>query len=77
MSADGNAIVPVDVVQGIVQELAMVSQHTSSARTVMRHLVAEIAGLREMRQRDTTTMVEALAGASVRSGSLGVVEGGE
>ena len=31
MSADGNAIVPVDVVQGIVQELATVSQHTSSA----------------------------------------------
>ena len=76
MSADGNAIVPVDVVQGIVQELAMVSQHTSSATTAMRHLVAEIAGLRDMRQRDTTTMVEALAGAGVRSGSSGVVEGG-
>ena len=52
MSADGNTIVPVDVVQGI-------------------------AGLRDMRQRDTTTMVEALAGAGVRSGSPGVVEGGE
>ena len=76
MSADGNAIVPVDVVQGIVSELAMVSQHTSSATTAMRHLVAEITGLREMRTRDTTTMVEALAGASVRSGSPGVVEGG-
>ena len=31
MSADGNAIVPVDVVQGIVSELAMVSQHTFPA----------------------------------------------
>ena len=76
MSADGNAIVPVDVVQGIVQELAMVSQHTSSATTAMRHLVAEITGLREMRTRDTTTMVEALAGASVRSWSPGVIDGG-
>ena len=76
MSADGSTIVPVAVVQGIVSELAMVSQHTSSATTAMRHLVAEISGLREMRTRDTTTMVEALAGASVRSGSPGVVEGG-
>ena len=58
MSADGNAIVPVDVVQGIVQQLSTVSQHTSSATTAMRHFVSEIAGLREMRQRDTTTMVE-------------------
>ena len=76
MSADGNATVPVDVVQGIVQELATVSQHTTSATTAMRHLVAEIAGLRDMRQRDTTTMVEALSGASVRSGSPGVTEVG-
>ena len=76
MSADGNAIVPVNVAQGIVQELATVSQHTTSATTAMRHLVAEIAGLRDMRQRDTTTMVEALAGASVRSGSPGVIDGG-
>ena len=76
MSAAGNAIVPVDVVQGIVQELATVSQHTTSATTAMRHLVAEIAGLRYMRQRDTTTMVEALAGASVKSGSPGVIDGG-
>ena len=74
--ADGSTIVPVDVVQGIVQQLATVSQHTTSATTA-RHLVSEIAGLRDMRQRDTTTMVEALAGASVRSGSPGVVEGGE
>ena len=42
----------------------------------MRHLVTEIAGLREMRTRDTTTIVEAMAGASVRSGSPGVVDGG-
>ena len=67
---------PVDVVQGIVQQLATVSQHTTTATTAMRHLVSEIAGLRAMRQRDTTTMVEALAGASVRSGSPGVLEGG-
>ena len=76
MSADGNPVVPVDVVQGIVQQLSTVSQHTSSATTAMRHLVSEIAGLRDMRQRDTTMMVEALAGASVRSGSPGVLEGG-
>ena len=74
--ADGSTIVPVDVVQGIVQQLATVSQHTTSGTTAMRHLVSEIAGLRDLRQRDTTTMVEALAGASVRSGSLGVIDGG-
>ena len=76
MSAEGNPIVPVDVVQGIVQQFATVSQHTTTATTAMRHLVSEIAGLRDMRQRDTTMMVEALAGASVRSGSPGVLEGG-
>ena len=76
MSAEGNPIVPVDVVQGIVQQLATVSQHTTTATMAMRHLVSEIAWLRDMRQRDTTTMVEALAGASVRSGSPGVLEGG-
>ena len=73
--ADGSTIVRVDVVQGIVQQLATVSQHKTSATTAMRHLVSEIAGLREMRTRDTT-MVEALSGASVRSGSPGVIDGG-
>ena len=68
MSAEGNTIVPVDVVQGIVQQLATVSQHTTTATTAMRHLVSEIAGLRDIRTRDTT-MVEALSAASVRSGS--------
>ena len=74
--AEGNPIVPVDVVQGIVQQLATVSQHTTTATTAMRHLVSEIAGLRDLRQMDTTTMVEALAGASGRSGSPGVIEWG-
>ena len=74
--ADGNPIVPVDVVQGIVQQLATVSQHTTTATTAMRHLVSEIAGLRDLRQRDTTTMIEALAGAAVRSGSPGVFDEG-
>ena len=74
--ADGSTIVPVDVVQGIVPQLATVSQHTTTATTAMRHLVSEIAGLRDMRQRGTTTMVDALAGTSVRSGSPGVVESG-
>ena len=76
MSADGSTIVPVDVVQVIVHQLVMVSQHTTTATTAIRHLVSEIAGLRDMRQRDTTTMVEALAGASVRSGSPGGLDGG-
>ena len=58
-----------------MQQLATVSQHTTTATTAMRHLVSEIAGLRDMRQRDTTTMVEALAGASGRSGSPGVLDG--
>ena len=73
--AECNPIVPVDVVQGIVQQLATVSQHTSSATTAMRHLVSEIAGLRDLRQRNTTTMVDALAGATGRSGSPGVIDG--
>ena len=58
--ADGNPIVPVDVVQVIVQQLSTVSQHTTSATTAMGRLVAEIAGLREMRTSDTKTMVDAL-----------------
>ena len=74
--ADGTTVVPVDVVQWIVQQLSTVSQHTTTATTAMRHLVSEIAGLRDMKTRDTTTMVEALAGASVRSGSPGMVDGG-
>ena len=74
--ADGSTIVPVDVVQGIVHQLATVSQHTTTATTAMSHLVSEIAGLRDMRQMGTTTIVEALAGASVRSGSPGALHGG-
>ena len=73
---EGPTMVPVDVVQGIVQQLATVSQLTTTATTAMRHLVAEITGLREMRARDTTTMVEALTAASLGSGSPGVVDGG-
>ena len=76
MSAECNPIVPVDVVQGIVQQLATVSQHTTTATTAMRHLVSEIAGLRDMRARDTTTMVEALAGVGARRGSPGAIDGG-
>ena len=76
MSADCNPIVPVDVVQGIVQQLSTVSQHTTTATTAMRHLVAEIAGLRDMRSRYTATIVEALTAASVRSGSPGAVDVG-
>ena len=71
---EGTTVVPVDVVQGIVQQLSTVSQHTTSATTAMRHLVAEITGMMEMRTRDTTTMVEALAAASVRSGGTGALD---
>ena len=75
--AGGTTVVPVDVVQGIVQQLSSVLQHTTTATTAMRHLVAKIAGLREMRRtRDTTTMVDALAAASARSGSPGAVDVG-
>ena len=42
----------------------------------MRHLVAEIAGLREMRTRDTTSVVEALAAAGRRSWSQVEVDNG-
>ena len=77
MSVDGrNTVVPVDVVSGIVQQLSEVSQHTTSATTAMRHLVAKITKLREMRVRDTTTVVEALAAAGTRSGSPGAVDNG-
>ena len=55
MSGDWrNPVVPVDVVQGIVSQLSVVSQHTTSATTAMRHLVAEIANLRELRTKDAT-----------------------
>ena len=40
----------------------------------MRHLVAEITQLREMRVMDTMTVVEALAAAGTRSGSTGAVD---
>ena len=73
---EGTIVVPVDVVQGIVQQLATVSQHTTTATTAMRHLVAEITGLREMRARDTATMVGALIAVSVRSVSPGAVDAG-
>ena len=77
MSGDGrNPVVPVDVVQGIVSQLSEVSQHTTSATTAMRYLVAEIANLHEFRTRDTTSVVEALAAAGTRSGSPGAVNNG-
>ena len=77
MSGDGrNPVVPVDVVQGIVSQLSEVSLHTTYATTAMRHLVAEIANLRELMTRDATSVVEALAAASTRSGSPGAVDNG-
>ena len=54
-------VVPVDVVSGIVQQLSEVSRHTTTASNAMRHLVAEIAQLRELRSRDATSVAEALA----------------
>ena len=65
-----------DVVQGIVNQLSEVSQHTTSATTAMRHLVAEITNLQEMRAMDTTTVFEVLAAAGMRSGSPGAVDNG-
>ena len=57
MPGDGrNTVVPVDVMQGIVGQLSEVSQHTTSATTAMRHLVAEIANLREVRTMDATSV---------------------
>ena len=53
MSTD---VVPVDVVSGIVRQLTEVSQHTTSASNAMRHLVAEIAQLKELRARDVTSV---------------------
>ena len=77
MSGDGrNPVVPVDVVQWIVRQLSEVSQHTTSATTAMRHLVAEIANLRELSTGNSTSMVEASAAASTRSGSPGAVDNG-
>ena len=77
MSGDGRKpVVPVDVVQGIVSQLSVVSQHTTSAATAMRHLVAEIANLRELSTGNSTSMVEASAAASTRSGSPGAVDNG-
>ena len=75
LSGDGRrTAVPVDAVSGIVQQLSEVSQHTTQASNAMRHLVAEITQLREMRTRDTTTFVEALAAVSTRSESMCAVD---
>ena len=57
-----STVVPVDVVQGIVQQLSSVSQHTTSAIAAMRHVVAEITDLRELRAMDTATMVGSWSG---------------
>ena len=67
--ADGNPIVPVDVVQGIVQQLATVSQHTSSATTAMRHLVSEIAGLETEGYDDDGGCVDGCDGEKWEPGS--------
>ena len=75
MSGDGKtSVVPVDVVSGTVQQLSEVSQHTTSASNATRHLVAEIAQVREMRTRDATKVAEALAAAGPMSGSQGTVD---
>ena len=71
-----NPVMPVGVMQGIVHQLSEVSQHTTQAWTAMMQLVAEITQLREMTTRDTTTVVEALAAASTRSGSPVAVDNG-
>ena len=62
-------VVPVYVVQRIVQQLSEVYLHTTSASNAMRRLVAEITLLMEMRTRDTATVVEWLAAVGARSGS--------
>ena len=69
-------VVPVDDVSVIVQQLSEVSQHTTSASNAMRHLVAEIAQMRELRSRDATTVAEALAAAGSMSGSPDAVDNG-
>ena len=69
-------VVPVYVVQRIVQQLSEVSLHTTSASNAMRRLVAEITLLIEMRTRDTTTVFEALAAVGARSGSPRAVDNG-
>ena len=69
-------VVPVDDVSGIVQQLSEVSQHTTSASNAMRHLVAEIAQMRELRSRDATTVAEALEDPGSRSGSPCAVHNG-
>ena len=62
-------VVPVYVVQRIVQQLSEVSLHTTSASNAMRRLVAEITLLMDMRTMDTATVVEWLAAVGARSGS--------
>ena len=63
------AVVPVGVVSVTVQQLTEVSQHTTSSSNAMRHLVAEITQLSEMRTMYTTTVVEASAAVGARSWS--------
>ena len=65
-----------DVVSGIVHQLTEVSQHTTSASNAMRHLVAEIAQLKELRARDVTSVAEVFATIGSMSVSPGVVDYG-
>ena len=82
MSAEGTAtgvpheVVPVDVVSGKVLQLTEVSQHTTSASNAMRHFVAEVTQLKELRARDVTSVADAFATTGSRSGSPGVVDYG-
>ena len=82
MSAERSAtgvppeVVLVDVVSGIVHKLTEVSKHTTSASNAMRHLVAEIAQLRELRARDVTSVAEVFATIGSRSWSPIVVDYG-
>ena len=69
-------MVPVDVVSGIVRQLMEVSPHTTSASNVMRHMVAEIAQLKNLIASDVTAVAEVFATIGSRSGSPVVVNYG-
>ena len=63
-----------DVASGIVHQLTEVSQHTTSASNAMRHMVAEIAQLKNLIASDVTAVAEVFATIGSRSGSPGVVD---
>ena len=65
-----------DVVSGIVHQLVDLTQLTTTVSNDMRHLVAVVTQLIELRSEDATSVAEVLVTVGLRSVSPGVVYNG-